>query len=283
MIDGELGEFLRSRREAVRPEDVGLPVGPRRQTPGLRRAELATLAGVSVEYLIRLEQGRDTRPSMQVLAALAQALRLSDADRDHLQQLAAVSLGTDLCAHARPAAAHTVRPAAQAVLDALDPTPAVIVNHLTDLLAWNTAYDALTRATGLLETGTPNLLRYVLTDPRARDTFPDWSTVADEQVSYLHAFRRGDPAATDLADELSAAAGAAFTVRWQRRPLTGGSTGLHTLTHPDVGLLRLTYEGLELCDHAYQRLIVYLPADAATAARLDELVGRRPGALRPAT
>ena len=283
MIDGELGEFLRSRREAVRPEEVGLPAGSRRMTPGLRRAELATLAGISVEYLIRLEQGRDTRPSVQVLSAIAQALRLSEEDREHLQQLATVSLGTDLCEHARPATARTVRPAAQAVLDALHPTPAVIVNHLTDLLAWNTAYDALARSSGLLDTTSPNLLRYVLTDPRARATYPDWATVADEHVAYLHAFRRGDPAATELAETLAADVGDAFTSRWDKRPLSNGRTGLHAITHPDVGALRLSYEGLELGDRNYQRLIAYLPADAATAARLDQLVGRHPGALRLAT
>lgn len=280
MIDGELGQFLRSRREAVQPADVGLPLGGRRQTPGLRRSELATLAGVSVEYLIRLEQGRDTHPSMQVLAAIAQALRLTDTDRDHLHQLATVSAGTELCAHTRPAPARTVRPAAQRVLDALDPTPAVIVNHLADLLAWNTGYNALARPTGILDSENPNLLRYVLTDSRARQVFPDWDTVADEQVAYLHAYRRGDPAATTLAEQLAAAAGDAFTARWQRRPLTAGRTGLHALTHPTVGSLMLNYETLELSDHDYQRILLYLPADAATASRLDDLIGRRPGQLR---
>jgi transcriptional regulator with XRE-family HTH domain len=108
-MDGELGAFLRSRREAVNPADVGLPVGPRRRTPGLRRAELATLAGVSIDYLIRLEQGRDTHPSAQVLAALGEALRLGEDDLEHLRVLAVISHGTDLCPAAR-AAARTVRP-----------------------------------------------------------------------------------------------------------------------------------------------------------------------------
>lgn len=165
MMENELGDFLRSRREAVRPADVGLPAGFRRQTPGLRRAELATLAGISVEYLIRLEQGRDTRPSTQVLAALAQALRLTAADRDHLQQLATISQGTELCAHARQAAARTVRSTVHAILDRLDPAPAVVVNHLTDMLAWNDAYDRLARPFGLLDLTPPNLLSFLLTDP----------------------------------------------------------------------------------------------------------------------
>ena len=129
VIEGELGTFLRSRREAVTPAEVGLPDGPRRRTPGLRRAELATLAGVSVDYLIRIEQGRDTHPSPQVLAALAEALRLSEDDLNHLRQLAVISNGVELCPHAR-AAARAVRPTVRAVLERLEPAPAFVVNHL---------------------------------------------------------------------------------------------------------------------------------------------------------
>ena len=154
------------------------------------------MAGISVEYLVRLEQGRDTRPSTQVLAALAQALRLNEADRDHLQQLATISQGTDLCARGRPTAARIVRPAVRALLDRLEPTPAFVMNQLVDLLAWNDAYDRLSRPLGLLDAPdgqTPNLLWFTLTDVRARQAYPDWSDVVDEQVAYLHAFRRGDP------------------------------------------------------------------------------------------
>lgn len=282
-MPNELGDFLRSRREAVRPADVGLPTGSRRQTPGLRRAELATLAGINVEYLIRLEQGRDTRPSTQVLAALAQALRLTTADRDQLQQLATISQGTELCGHARQVAARTVPPTVQAVLDRLDPAPAVIVNHLTDLLAWNDGYDRLTRPLGLLDQPATNLLHFLLTDPRARDAYPDWSTALDEQVAYLHGHRRGDPGVDVLADTLAAVGGEEFTSRWRQRPLITGRTGVHALSHPDVGPLRLSFEALDLGDRDYQRLLVYLPADAASSTALDQLAGRRPGGLRPVT
>lgn len=282
-MPNELGDFLRSRREAVLPADVGLPTGSRRQTPGLRRAELATLAGISVEYLIRLEQGRDTRPSTQVLAALAQALRLTTADRDHLQQLATISQGTELCAHARQVAARTVRPTVQAVLDRLDPAPAVVVNHLTDLLGWNDGYDRLARPLGLLDHPASNLLQFLLTDPRARDAYPDWSTVLDEQVAYLHGHRRGDPGVDTLAEALAAVGGEEFTSRWRQRPLLTGRTGVHALAHPDVGPLRLSFEALDLGDRDYQRLLVYLPADAASSTALDQLAGRRPGGLRPVT
>lgn len=283
VMENELGDFLRSRREAVSPADVGLPTGSRRQTPGLRRAELATLAGISVEYLIRLEQGRDTRPSTQVLAALAQALRLSAADRDHLQQLATISQGTELCSHARQVAARTIRPSVQLILDRLHPAPAAVVNHLTDVLAFNDAYERLTRPLGLLDTSPPNQVFFLLTDPRAREAYPDWSAIVDEQIAYLHTYRRGDPGVDALAETLTAAAGDAFARRWRQRPLTSGRTGLHAIAHPDVGPLRLTFEALDLGDHDHQRLIVYLPADHASSTALDQLVGRHPGSLRPVT
>lgn len=279
-MSNELGEFLRSRREAVRPSDVGLLAGSRRQTPGLRRSELATLAGVSVEYLTRLEQGRDTRPSVQILAALAQALRLNTADRDHLQQLATVSQGTELCGRARQSAARSVRPAVRAILDRLDPSPAVVVNHLTDLLAWNDAYDRLVGPLGLLEQSPPNLLHFLLADARARSVYPDWSAEVDEQVAYLHAHRRGDPAVDALATTLAAVGGSEFTRRWRHRPLTSGWTGAHAVTHPEVGRLRLTFEGLDLGDRDHRRVVVYLPADAASSAGLDQLAGIHPEGVR---
>src|SRR3989337_1084905 len=193
MIEGELGTFLRSRREAITPAEVGLPVGPRRRTPGLRRAELATLAGVSVDYLIRLEQGRDVNPSTQVLVALADALRLSAADVDHLHGLA-LSSRVQVCAHLTPVVARTVRPAVSAVLDQLEPAPAFVSNQLTDLLAWTEGYERLVRPLGLLDDAEPNLLRFTLVDERARAVYQDWEDVADQQGSYLHQVRRGDPA-----------------------------------------------------------------------------------------
>lgn len=283
MIDGELGAFLRSRRESVSPADVGLPVGGRRRTPGLRRAELATLAGVSVDYLIRLEQGRDQHPSTQVLAAIADALRLGDADREHLWSLAIVSNGTELCTRSRWDVARTVRPAVRALLDQLEPAPAFVVNQHLDLLAWTDGYERLARPLGILDGDEPNLLWYTFVDERARTAFPDWSDIADDQVADLHGLRRGEDGTADFAAELSHAGGAPFTERWERKPLGGRRTGVCALSHPDVGVLRLAFESLELPDADYQRLLVYLPADEASASGLDRLNGRRPGALRSAT
>lgn len=280
MIEGELGSFLRSRREAVSPAEVGLPVGARRRTPGLRRAELATLAGVSVDYLIRLEQGRDTHPSAQVLAAIADALRLGDDDRDHLQTLATLSNGTELCPQAREAA-RAVRPTVQAMLERLEPAPAFVLNHLAALLAWTDGYDRLARPLGILDGGEPNLLWFTFADERARAAYPDWDDVADEQVANLRAeLRQPGGDAHILADRLARTAGADFADRWERAAVVRQRTGVTGLAHPEAGLLRLAFETLELPDADRQRLVVYLPADAATSARLDRLGGRQPGALR---
>ncbi|MGK5674878.1 helix-turn-helix domain-containing protein [Micromonospora sp. URMC 106] len=279
-MDGELGAFLRSRREAVQPAQVGLATGVRRRTPGLRRAELATIAQVSVEYLTRLEQGRDTRPSPEILAALADALLLDDADREHLRQLAAANHSRGLCPGERPAVSRGVRPTVRAVLDALRDSPAYVLNRLGDVLAWNDAFDRLARPLGLLDGHRPNLVWFVLTDERARDHFSDWARLADHQVAELHRLRQGDRATDDFAERLARTVGVPFTQRWQRRPVAAPVTGVRGLRHPEVGLLRLTYETLEFADSDHQRLIVHLPADAATAAGLDRLQGRLPGHLR---
>lgn len=280
MIDGELGAFIRSRREAVSPADVGLRAGSRRRTPGLRRSELATLAGVSVDYLIRLEQGRDTHPSTQVLAALADALRLGEEDLSYLRKLSVVTNGTELCPQAQAAARH-VRPTVQALLDRFEPTPAVVLNHLADLLAWNDSYDRLARPLGILDGDQPNLLWFMFADDRAPAVYPDWGDVADEHIANLQAECRGpDDDARALGARLESEVGSGFRERWARRVVARKRSGVEAMAHPEFGLLRLAFETLELPDPDRQRMLVYMPADTATAAGLDRLAGRQPGALR---
>ncbi|KAA1395622.1 helix-turn-helix transcriptional regulator [Aeromicrobium ginsengisoli] len=278
MIEGELGSFLRTRREALRPADVGLPTGDRRRTPGLRRAEVATLAGISVDYLIRIEQGRDSRPSPQVLGALARVLQLSPADIDHLQQLAVISNGTELVCQRSRSVPRTVRPTVRAMLDSLDPSPAVVLNHLSDVLAWNDAYERVVRPLGLLDDSQPNVLLYVFGDPRAREAYADWDAVAEDLVASLHEARRGPGEASDLADYLVTEY-PEFASRWERKPVGSRRTGTTGLRHPDVGDVWLAFEAMQLADDG-QRLLVHLPADADSAAALDRLVGRRPGGLK---
>lgn len=275
MIDGDLGAFIRSRREAITPEEVGLRSGDRRRTPGLRRAELATLAGISVDYLIRLEQGRDTNPSAQVLAALADALRLGEDDRDHLRVLSMCSQ-RDLCP-ALPPPAREVRPAVRAILQRLEPAPALVLNVISDVLAWTDAYERIGGPIGLLDADPPNLVRFTFADPRARGTYPQWERVADEQVANLRAAGPPEEHAVRFVEEMMSVP--EFAARWAARPVARKQTGSKTIVHPEAGELRLDFETLQLPDVDDQRLVVYLPGDDATAAALDRLDGRRPGRL----
>jgi transcriptional regulator with XRE-family HTH domain len=282
--DNELGAFLRARREALKPADVGLPDGPRRRTPGLRRSELATVAGLSVEYLTRLEQGRDRNPSMQVLAALADALRMTPEERIHLRYLSKVTSGAiGLCPTADQGPARTVRATVRAVLDRLEPVPAAVFNRLGEVIAHTAGFERLFGPVGLLDGDTPNVISYVFTDVRARIAYPEWDRVADEHAAALRLeLTNGDEYAAELAAELEFAAGDAFTERLSGPPVPPRTAPGERLAHPEAGELRLVREVLAL-DDGEQRLLVYLAGDAATSAALDRLTGRHPGALRAVT
>ncbi|MEV4173130.1 helix-turn-helix transcriptional regulator [Nonomuraea sp. NPDC049709] len=278
MTETELGAFLRAHREAVPPAAVGLPNGNRRRTPGLRRAELATLAGVSVDYLTRLEQGRDRSPSTQVLAALSDTLGLSRDERIHLYRLAKTA-GGGACDGSAATRVRTVRATVQALLDRLEPAPALVANPPGDLLAWTAGFARLAGPTGLLEADPPNLVRYVFTDPRAHDTHPDWDAVAGERAAALRAAAAlGDPHAALLAEELTITAAARFRDRFEGSAALPTRSGVERWAHPEVGELRLAYESLELPDPDEQRLVVYLASDEATTAALDRLTDHHPAA-----
>ncbi|MGW6334302.1 helix-turn-helix domain-containing protein [Nocardia rhamnosiphila] len=280
MSENEMGLFLRSRRDAVTPAQVGLPTGARRRAPGLRRAELATLAGVSVEYITRLEQGRDRNPSPQVLAALADALGLTSAERVHLYRLTKADTGFNCMGRARPG--REIRPTIRALLDQLEPAAAVVVNRLTDVLACTEGYRRLMEPTGALDGAHwSNLAHFAFTDPRAREVYPDWDHLADHLVATLKQGPfRTDPEIAALADQLTITAGAAFTDRVATVPNLPAATGVTRMAHPTAGTLRLAFETLDLFADDDQQLIVQLPADPATAAALDRLAGHRPGNLR---
>ncbi|MEV4279069.1 helix-turn-helix transcriptional regulator [Actinoplanes xinjiangensis] len=272
MSDNELGLFLRTRREAITPAQVGLPAGPRRRAPGLRRSEVAALARVSVEYVTRLEQGRDRRPSPQVLSALADALRLSPAERAHLLRLTKASDPGYNCLGGNTRPARTVRPTVRAVIERLEPSPAVLLNRLGDVLAHTTAYGRLMGPIGLLDAPQPNVARFVLTDERARSAYPDWEKIADEEVAALKQGPfRADPHIAALADDLTITAGEVFSRRVETVPGLPCASGVLRLAHPLAGPLRLAYEVLELPAGDDQRLVVLLPADTVTAAALARL------------
>ena len=276
-----IGGFLRSRREAVKPADIGLPTGPRRRTPGLRRSELATLAGISVEYLTRIEQGRDRHPSSQVLGALADALRLPTDDRTLLIRLVKTTGGVGPCPEPVPPG-QEVRATVRALLDRLEPSPAFVQNRVGDILAVTSGFEALARPLGLLDEDRPNLPAYVFLDPRAQTAFPDWDVVADDVAAALRLqIRSTDEYLTMLVEELTVTAGSAFTSRLSGALTMPRRNGVLRVVHPDAGELRLSFEELELPDG--QALVAYLPADAAAEAALDRLAGRRPRTLRAVT
>lgn len=273
-----LGAFLRARREAIAPAAAGLPTGARRRTPGLRREELAALAGISVEYLTRLERGRDRRPSGQVLGALADALRLGPDERVHLHRLVKAGDGAT-CPQSDPPA-RSVRPTVRTVLDQLEPAPALVVDSQCDVLASTAGFRVLAGPIGLFDADQPNLARFVFTDPRTRASFPEWDRIADERAAALRvAAELGDRWAAALADELSITAGTEFSRRFAGSTALPDWTSVERWKHPAVGELLLAYESLALPGAEEHRLVVYLPADCATSDALNALHVRRSSAL----
>src|SRR5690625_1994682 len=267
MARNDLGTFLRMQREALTPDALGFPGGQRRRTPGLRRAELAAASGISVDYLTRLEQGRDRNPSAQVLAALATTLRLPDDERFQLLVLSKQETGEALLCPTAGPPSDLVRPTVQALVDRLAPGPAYVTNSIGDILTYTSGFARLAEPIGLLDVVRPNLTRYIFTDERAPQAWPDWDGVADELSGQLrHASR---PEAATLADELTILSGEAFTHRWEAPARLPTRTGSRRMQHPEVGELQLAYEILELPESVDQRLVVYFPRSEERRVGID--------------
>jgi transcriptional regulator with XRE-family HTH domain len=263
----DLGVFLRARREALRPADVGLVDNGRRRTPGLRREEVAALAGVSIDYLTRIEQGRDVNPSASVLAALAAALRLGNEERTHMAKLAAIGHSRELCPTATPLA-DDVAPGVRHLLDALGATPAFVAGPISDVVAWNDAWQRVVTPLGMLDDAPSNLARYVFLHSRARDVYTDWSAAADEQVARLRAAEPrwgAEPAFVALLDDLRGVD--EFASRWSTHPVAEKRRGTKHLEHPEVGDVHLAYEVLLLPDDD-QQLVTWRAVDDVSAERL---------------
>ncbi|MFF2555400.1 helix-turn-helix transcriptional regulator [Nocardia sp. NPDC058058] len=236
----KLAEFLRRSRERLRPEQVDLAAGSRRRTPGLRREELAQLAGVSADYVMRLEQGRSSQPSPQVLAALARALRLSEDERDHLYLLAG---------QRPPAAAlagDRVRPALLYLLDRLGDTPAQLITDLGDLLAQNALADALFGCVCEIAEPDRNIVWRWFTDPHMRALYPaaDHEQLGRELVADLRAaaaHRGHDHPSTALIERLEAASDE-FATQWHRHEVAHRRGHRVRVLHPAVGPIEFDFE-----------------------------------------
>jgi transcriptional regulator with XRE-family HTH domain len=265
----ELGQFLQSRRARLRPDEVGLPSFGRRRVPGLRRQELAQLAGVSVDYYVRLEQGRAGQPSAEVVEAIARALRLDDDELAHLHDL-----GRPTRRRRRPPKPERVRTEVQHLLDALDDrVPAMVVGRRMDVLSWNRLAAVLGVDWGSLPPEQRNAARYMFLDDGARELYPDWEQGAREAVAYLR-FAAGrypdDSELAALVGELSVKS-ADFRRWWARHDVRAKSNGRKRLQHPIVGPITLSYEALTLAGDPDQVLIIYTAApgsESETALRL---------------
>ncbi|MDL4818364.1 helix-turn-helix transcriptional regulator [Actinomadura opuntiae] len=271
MATREMADFLRSRRDRIKPSSVGLPDGGRRRAPGLRRAEVALLAGISPDYYMRLEQGRGIRPSPSVLDGLARALVLNDDERDHLYRLALALPSPPSPPHAP--ADGPVDPTVQRLLDAIDPVPAYVINPRLDVLAWNGMAAALMPHLAEQPSSRRNLLRYALCDPRARTFYLEWEEMARHGIAQLRAATGrdpDDPATRALVRELSRQPG--FRTWWDRQDVKGPGMGRKEYRHPVVGRLSLDYIGMILPgtpDHQFVTLTA--PGEGPTRAALEEL------------
>lgn len=248
-----LGDFLRSRRERLKPDQVGLPATRRRRTPGLKREEVAAMAGISVEWYVKLEQGRAITPSPATIDALAGALRLSPTERAHLVHLARPGQPARFEREMVPAVLHRfVRDLAH---------PAYVTGLRWDLLTWNAA------ARGLFDDflegdEPPNLLLYMLTDPRARAMFADeWSEEARRMIALFrstHDLWAGDAAFAELVARMSGEC-PEFDIWWKQHDIENARSGLKTLHHPVHGARRFAYCTFQSNDDSRLKISVLLP------------------------
>ncbi|MDJ1134234.1 helix-turn-helix transcriptional regulator [Streptomyces iconiensis] len=268
VISRELGDFLRTRRERLTPEQVGLPSTGRRRTPGLRREEVAVLAGVGVTWYTWLEQGRPINVSMQVLVAVGRALRLDDTERQHLRRLAGVRVSP-----AESAVSDPSLPAAfQPVLDKLDPYPACLQTSLFDVVAYNRAYRFLFTDMDLIPLAERNCAVRFFTDPDWRSRYVDDDIVATRMVAQMRAVVGSDmdtPAAATTVGELRQRSDE-FARLWSRHDVMLQRYETKRLDSPLVGLLHLNFVSTSVTGTGH-RMTVMTPVDETTSQRLTRM------------
>jgi transcriptional regulator with XRE-family HTH domain len=274
----ELAAFLRSRRERITPEDAGIPAGQRRRTSGLRREEVAQLAGVGVTWYTWLEQGRPIHASVQVLEAVARTLQLDTIERQHLFRLADVpdTTAADDCLR--------LRPEIQPILEQLSPMPANVITERFDIVAWNTAYAALFPRTADLPAAERNTIYQCFTTPPCCRTHENNEDHRGALVAHLRAsYGRhvGDPAWTAFIRHMEAAS-PEFSAAWATQDVANPASYAKVFRHPLYPRLPMTSTSMSLQGCPGARMVVYVPADAATRQAMEHLLsGTADGAQFP--
>jgi transcriptional regulator with XRE-family HTH domain len=265
MARSELGDFLTGRRALVQPSEVNLISDGLRRVPGLRREEVAALAGVSVDYYVRLEQGRERHPSAQVLAALAAALRLEEDARTHLFRLAGVSASAKVAGQQ-----DRVHPSLLQLMDAWPDNPALVYNRAYDVLASNAIADQLF---GRWPTS-KNLMEFVFRAPEARSFYTDWAEIAANTVAgfrLTHGEAPGDPRVREVLAGLLP--DPSFAELWNRHDVRGKSLERKRFSHPQVGPLTLTMQTFAVRAAPGQELVIYHAEPGSPDAQALRLLG----------
>jgi transcriptional regulator with XRE-family HTH domain len=269
----ELADFLKARRAALQPSDVGLTGGGRRRTPGLRREEVATLAGVGTTWYTWLEQGRDVRASLDVFEALSRALRLTPAERSHL-----ITLGRGEEAPPPPPQPEYVSPTLRRLIQNLGPSPAYLLGRRWDLLAWNDAYVAVFGDPMEFPPGRRNQVWMVFMDPGRRKLLTDWRQGARRLLARFradYAQHVGDPSFDKLVEALNEAC-PEFREWWPQHEVLASGEGRKTMMHPTVGKLLFEHAGFQHAENPEQRLLLYSPLpEEDTPAKLERLLRQR--------
>lgn len=268
-----LSAFLMAKRAAVNPGEAGFPAAGPRRVPGLRREEVARLAGVSVDWYVRLEQGRSVTPSEQVLASIAAALRLDGAERQYLGNLARPNASLQQRQVRHP----SVRAGVARMICRFDRQPAFVLGPRMEVLTGNELAWALLTDFPARPEGGRNLLRWVLTEPVAAQLYLDWQVVASEMIGALQleaSARPQDPDMAALVRDLSDRC-AFFRSEWVCPHPQGRTSGTKRLHHAAVGAITVEWEAFTIPDDHTQTLFVYTAADAGSAGALSVLAARR--------
>jgi transcriptional regulator with XRE-family HTH domain len=279
----EIREFLTSRRARITPDQAGLSAYGSRRVPGLRREEVAVLAGVSAPYYTRLERGDMNGVSESVLAALARALQLDDAERAHLFDLARAAHPTPARPRRRQAR-QRIRPEIQWTLDAITGAAAFVSNERLDILAANQLGRALYSELYTTRARPVNTARFVFLDPRAEATYGDWDRIATETVAILRSAAGRDPYDRDLTDLVGelATQSEAFRTRWAAHDVRFHNTGVKHFHHPVVGELHLSYNRLDLAADHGLTLFTYAAEPGSRTDEALKLLGSWAATVDPA-